>query len=171
MTVPSWFLTIVYWLHMMATVVWVGGLTSLSLLFIPSIKKILDYQKQAELINEIQKKFRPLGWFSLIVLSGTGLIQMSAHPKYGGFLAIDNQWAIAILFKHGIILILIASMAVINWGILPTMRKIALKQSIGKTIDLEEKLRLEKRERFLTLLNLGLSIIVLALTAWARSVS
>ncbi len=59
---------------MMATVVWVGGLTSLSLLFIPSIKKILDYQKQAELISEFQKKFQPLGWLSLIVLSGTGLI-------------------------------------------------------------------------------------------------
>ena len=171
MTVPSWFLTIVYWLHMMATVVWVGGLTSLSLLFIPSIKKVLDYQKQAELVNEIQKKFQPLGWLSLIVLSGTGLIQMSAHPKYGGFLAIDNQWAVAILLKHGIIALLIASMAVINWGILPAMKKIALKQSVGKHVDPVEKQRLEKRERLLIQVNLGLSIIVLALTAWARSVS
>jgi uncharacterized membrane protein len=171
MAIPSWFLTIIYWLHMMATVIWVGGLTSLSVLFIPSIKKVLDYQKQAELIIEIQKKFRPLGWFSLIVLSGTGLIQMSAHPKYGGFLAIDNQWALAILFKHGIIVLLIASMAMINWGILPAMRKIALRQSIGKTINTVEKQRLEKRERLLVRVNLGLSIIVLALTAWARSVS
>ena len=171
MTVPSWFLTIVYWLHMMATVIWVGGLTSLSLLFIPSIKKVLDYQKQADLVNEIQKRFQPLGWFSLIVLSGTGLIQMSAHPKYGGFLAIDNQWAVAILLKHGIIALLIASMAVINWGILPAMHKIALKQSVGKPVDPVEKQRLEKRERLLIQVNLGLSIIVLALTAWARSVS
>jgi uncharacterized membrane protein len=171
MTVPPWFLTIVYWMHMVATVVWVGGLSSFSLLFIPSIRKILDYQNQAELINEIQKKFQPIGWFSLVVLSGTGLIQMSAHPKYGGFLAIDNQWAVAIFLKHGIILLLIASMALINWGVLPGLRKIALKQSVGKNIDIEEKERLEKRERLLIRVNLILSFVVLALTAWARSVS
>ncbi len=96
---------------------------------------------------------------------------MSAHPKYGGFLAIDNQWAIAILLKHGIIGLLIVSMAVINWGIMPAMHKIALKQSVGKSIEPEEKRRLEKKERLLIQVNFGLSIIVLALTAWARSVS
>ena len=85
MGIPTWFLTIVYWIHMMATVVWVGGLTSLSLLFIPATKKVLNNQLQADLLKEIQRRFRPLSWLSLILLMGTGMIQMGSHPKYDLF--------------------------------------------------------------------------------------
>jgi len=156
---------------MTATVVWVGGLTSLSLLFIPAIKKVLNNQLQADLLNEVQRKFRPLSWLSLIILAGTGMIQMGTHPKYEGFLAIDNQWSIAIFIKHGMIVLLVVSMGLVNWGILPAMQKLALKQSVGKSINLEEKSRLEKQERTLIQINLVLSLLVLILTAWARTVS
>jgi uncharacterized membrane protein len=171
MNAPSWFLTIVYWIHITATVVWVGGLTSLSFLLIPAFKKVLSIQQQADLLNEFQRRFRPISWLALILLSGTGMIQMGSHPKYDGFLAIDNQWAIAIFIKHGLILLLIASMGLINWGILPAMQKLALKQSVGKTINMDEKNRLEKQERVLIQINLVLSLLVLILTAWARAVS
>ena len=36
MLVPGWALSVVYWLHMLATVIWIGGLAALTLLILPT---------------------------------------------------------------------------------------------------------------------------------------
>jgi protein-S-isoprenylcysteine O-methyltransferase Ste14 len=110
----------------------------------------------------------PIAWLCLAVLVATGLFQMSANPNYSGLLAIDNSWAVAILVKHLVIVGMVAASAYQTWGILPELRRIAMRQARG--LETPELVKLHKRETSLLTANLILAGIVLALTAVARSV-
>lgn len=170
MPAPAWGLTIVYWLHMLATVVWIGGLASLALLVLPAAGNLLDGAAYATFLEKLQRRFDPLSWFCLLMLVGTGMFQMSASPNYQGFLAVDNTWALAILLKHLAFFAMVAVSAWGTWGILPDLRRGVLRISAGKAPEqaTAEIQRLQARSLFLLRLNLALSFIVLAFTALAR---
>lgn len=168
MSNPSlWALTITYWLHMLATTVWIGSIATLVLLVLPVAKMKLAPLDYANLLEGLKRRIDPLAWLSLVVLLGTGMFQMSASPYYEGFLAITNTWARAILLKHVLFLIVIAVSAYLTWILIPAQRRLALLRSKGK--DTPEAERLENREIWLQRLNLILAILILGLTAIARS--
>lgn len=164
---PTWALTIAFWLHMLATVVWIGGLAALSILILPAARKALDAQAYAVLIESVQRRLDPVGWLCLLLLVATGLVQMSANPNYHGFLTINNQWAVAILIKHIIFAGMTGVSAYLTWGLLPALRRAALLQARGQTAAGAERMR--SQELLLLRLNLILGILVLALTAVARA--
>lgn len=169
MNTPAWGLIIAYWLHMLATVVWLGGLAALALIVLPSARRVLDLDQFAKLLDAIQHRLDPIAWLSLAVLVATGMFQMSANPNYSGFLAIDNRWAVAILIKHVVIGFMVVASAYQTWSVLPGLRRLALRQAKG--LDAPEMDRLRKRETTLLAANLVLAVVVLALTAMARSFS
>ncbi len=168
MQTPTWALTIAYWIHMQATVLWIGGLAVLSIVVIPAAHKSLDDEKYAVLLDALQRKLDPLAWFSAALLLGSGMLQMSASPQYKGFLAINSPWAGAILIKHLVFGLMVAFSAALTWGILPSLRRAAMKRARGQSAPEMENLR--RREKLLLQINLILGVIVLALTAFARSV-
>jgi uncharacterized membrane protein len=170
MTVPAWALSLAYWLHMLATVVWIGALASLTLLVLPAARRSLEAKHYADLIGQIHRRLDPLGWFSLLLLVGTGLIQMSANPSYYGFLAIDNRWAAAILIKHVLFLVMVVISAVMTWWLLPQLNRLALYQARSSDGEKSQAaLRLMRQETWLLRVNLSLGVLVLALTAIARA--
>ena len=101
-------LTLLYWLHMLATVAWLGSLSGLALIFLPAARKSLDLPTYALLLGRIQPRVQQIGWLSLVILGATGMFQMSANPNYHGFLSIDTPWAKAILTKHLAVLVMVA---------------------------------------------------------------
>lgn len=162
-------LTLAYWLHMLATVVWIGGLAALALFVLPAARKSLPHTAYTRFLTGLQARFQQVGWFSLAVLAVTGMFQMSAHPAYGGFLAIDNDWSVAILSKHLVIGLMVLVSAYMTWGVLPALQRAAMLQSL-KDEELSPQARtLQKREALILRINLVLSFLVLLLTAWARS--
>ncbi len=165
---PVLVMAFMYWLHMLATVTWIGGLASLALIVLPAAKRSLDANAYAALLGQIQTRLQQVGWLSLTVLGATGMFQMSASPHYSGFLAIENPWAVAIFGKHVAILVMVAVSVYSTWGLMPALRRLALLRVNGKKIDASEELRLDRQERWLLWLNLALSLVVLAFTAWAR---
>ncbi len=98
----------------------------------------------------------------------TGLFQMSAHPSYQGFLTIGNRWAAAILVKHLLVGVMVLLSGYLTWGLNPALQRLQLLQASGKEMGESEIKRLRQRETLLLRANLGLSIAVLAMTAWAR---
>jgi uncharacterized membrane protein len=169
MAAPSIALTIAYWLHMMATVFWIGSISAMSLVVIPAARSTLDPAGYRAFLSKLQSRVTPIGWFSLAVLATTGMFQMSSHPSYSGFLEISNSWAAAILIKHLVVGLMILTSAYLTWGILPALRRSSLLISAGRPISDIERRRLERREYWLLTANLVLSILVLGLTAWARA--
>jgi uncharacterized membrane protein len=168
METPSWALWLAYWLHMLATVVWIGGLAALAIFVLPAARRALDASAYAAFLAQLQRRFDPLGWFSLMVLAATGMFQMSASPNYQGFLAVENRWAVAILIKHLVFFGMAGLSAYITWGLMPKIRRLALRRAASGSLDVEAN-RLATQESRLLQINLLLGILVLALTAIARA--
>lgn len=166
--IPQWVLGLFYWAHMAATVVWVGGLVTLSILVLPVAHNTLADGDYLKLFSRLQQKLQWLGWLCLGTLIVTGLFQMSAHPSYQGFLTIGNRWATAILVKHLLVGVMVLLSGYVTWGLNPALQRLLLLQSTGKEIGHSEVKRLRQQEILLLRVNLGLSIAVLAMTAWAR---
>src|SRR5829696_947889 len=99
--IAPWILAFSYWLHMLATIVWVGGLALMALVVWPGARAVLGPGPEfAALIRRLQRQFSLMAWASLAVLTATGLTQMAANENYTGVLQIGNPWAVAILAKH-----------------------------------------------------------------------
>lgn len=169
MVPPDWALTLAFWLHMLATIAWIGPLAALALFLIPIGRRSLAPDDFADLLTEVQRRLDPLAWFSLVTLVATGLIQMSGNPNYEGLLSINNRWAAAILAKHVAFAGMIAVSAAMTWKVLPALRRAAFRRAHGKRRPEDEQAYVH--ESRLINLNLLLSLVVLALTALARTAS
>ncbi len=170
-TMPTWALTISYWIHLLATVIWLGGMVSVALFILPYVQNKLPLEDREPILSKLQGTLNSIGWFCLFLLAGTGMFQMSANPSYLGFLAIDNNWAIAILLKHIVIVVMVIAMGYLAWFVIPELKRISLRRQMGKEINLDELSNLRQKEKFILWTNLILAILVLIFTAWARSAS
>jgi len=167
---PTWVLTIVYWLHMLATVVWVGGLAAMAVLVLPTARKSLSPEAYSAFLGPLQQRLQWLGWMSLAVLTATGMFQMSASPNYEGVLAIKNAWAVAILLKHIAIGGMVLISAYLTWILGPELSRLALRQAQKGGVTPAEAEKYRRKQQQIFWINLTLAVVVLALTAWARSV-
>ena len=87
-------------LHLLATVIWLGGLFLLTLLVWPETRRSLAGNPQRyRLLGRLRKRFQPLTWLSLAVLIVTGVFQMTADAHYEGMLQFGSPWSRAILLK------------------------------------------------------------------------
>ncbi|MFZ5857098.1 MAG: CopD family protein [Chloroflexota bacterium] len=166
-TPPIWALTLVYWLHMLATVAWIGGIVSISILVLPAAHKSLKPADLLAFIEAIQKRLEPLAWFSLGLLIATGLFQLSANSHYNGFFDVSTQWSLAILIKHGLVVVMVVVSAVQTWEVLPAIRRTLMRRDKGASE--EEIVKLQTREERLLRMNFILSILILGATALARA--
>jgi len=148
-------------------VIWIGGLVAVVVLVLPAAQKTLHLDDYATFLGNLQRRLDPLAWLSLAVLLATGLFQMSANTNYEGFLSISNRWAASMLVKHILFIGMIAISAYMTWGILPALRRIAIKRT--RSIDTDSIKLLQKRETLLLRTNLVLGVLILGLTALARA--
>ena len=158
-------LAAIYWLHMLATVTWIGSLAAINLLFLPASTRALKPVDQLSLISALQKRLEPLAWFCMGILLVTGLFQLSTSPHYNGFLSVSTQWSLAILVKHGVAVLMVVVSAIQTWEVLPAVQRILL---IKDKANESELARLQKRETLLLRINLLLSALILGATALAR---
>jgi uncharacterized membrane protein len=166
MVIPEWALLLSFWLHMAATVAWLGGLAALALVVIPSAKKSLSRHDFASWLTALNQRLDPIGWFSLGILVFTGLLQMDASPNYAGFLTLSNAWAVAICLKHIVFFGMIGVSGYLTWGVAPAMRRAAFSRGAKQGNN-----RLDfwlRRFQLLIGVNLGLGLLILVFTALAR---
>jgi len=164
MPIPNWALLLSFWLHMLATVVWVGGLAALSLFVLPALRRTLKPSEFAAWLTALNKRLDPLGWLCLGLLTFTGLIQMDANPSYIGLLAVTNPWSQAIFLKHIAFAGMIAVSAYSTWVIAPSLQRAAISRTRGKGMNNRTLGSLQS----LIQTNFFLGILILVFTALAR---
>jgi uncharacterized membrane protein len=164
---PAWALALTYWLHLLATVSWVGSLAGVSFLVLPAMKRSLEPETQLIFIEAMQKRLEPIAWFSMTLLVLTGLFQMSVNPHYDGFISVSTQWSVAILTKHLLGIVMVVVSAIQTWEVIPAIRRAIVRSKKSKNA--EELDGLRRREVFLLRMNFGLSILILLATAFARA--
>jgi putative copper export protein len=166
---PPLLLALSYFLHLIGTLLWVGGLLILLGLVMPAARKTLTDNPQLDsFYNRLRKRFFPLTNLSLALLLFTGLIQMSANPNYDGMLQFDNDWSKAILFKHIAFFGMIILGLVMQYSVTPSLERTAMLVNRGKG-DVTQLARLRRRENRLAWATLFLGIAALAFTAWATA--
>jgi len=150
-----------YFLHLIATVIWIGGMAMNALVIYPRFKGDAA-------IGDINRRTHPIAMIAMATLWFTGLNQMAINPNYKGFLTISNVWSIAILSKHIFVIVMMAVSAYSLWVIAPELKRSGLLQAKGK-LNGDRVTLLLAREAWLNQFNLMCGIIVLFLTAVARS--
>ncbi len=158
-------LAVIYWLHMLATVVWIGSLAAINILVLPASHRTLNLGDQLSLISALQKRLEPLAWFCMGILLVTGLFQLSTSPHYDGFLSFSTQWSFAILVKHGFAVLMVVVSAIQTWEVLPAIHRTLMKKEKAEETELA---KLQNKELLLLRINLALSALILGATALAR---
>jgi len=95
-------ISLCYWLHALATVVFIGHFVMLAGIYMPALSK------NGTVLSEISKRSRPWMYASLIVFMVTGIYLMLIDPNYQGIGNFSNFWAVTMLIKHILILGMIA---------------------------------------------------------------
>ncbi len=163
-------LAISLFFHILATVVWIGGLLITVLLVWPEVNRALQESPALyRLLSRLRNRFKPLSNISLAVLVVTGLFQMTADPNYNGFLNFDNTWSRVILFKHIAVIGMVISGVLLQYGVAPALERASLRRERG-TGDPAEWAALRRREVWLTRLNVLLGLVILGCSAWATSI-
>lgn len=166
-TPPVWALALTYWLHLLATVSWIGSLAAISFLVLPAMQRSLNPETQLVFIEAMQKRLEPIAWFSMSLLVLTGLFQMSVDPHYDGFVSVSTQWSLAILTKHVLGIVMVVVSAIQTWEVIPAIRRAIIRAK--KSLNAEELEFLRRREILLLRVNFGLSILILLATAFASA--
>jgi uncharacterized membrane protein len=166
-TIPLWVLALSYWIHLLATVTWLGGLVMMSVVAWPAVR---DRIMEADQWVQLQRKFTPWANASLVILWPTGFLQMTADRNYDGFLAFDSLWAQAILIKHIAVIAMMVFALYIQWRIHPALSRIALLEKKRPQMAIAERKKLANQEVRLVRLNLICAAAVLLFTAVATAI-
>ena len=151
-------------LHLLATVVWIGGIAMILLVILPSAKATLESAPMVKrLMKEISKRFTPMANISILVLIATGIVIAHYEKNFIGLLEFNKPWNVIMLLKH----FLVALMIIIHF-----YRGLILNPKIGRLsskINESKVAKLQKISLDLVKSNLVLGMIVLVLTGISSS--
>ncbi|NQT57032.1 MAG: CopD family protein [Desulfobacteraceae bacterium] len=155
-----WILALSHFIHVMATVVWIGGILITLLVILPGSKTALESQPMVgKLMKEVAKRFTPMANISILMLIATGIIIFYYDKNYTFLLDLGNRWNVVIGLKH----FFVATMIIIHFyrGLIlnPKIERFSSQPNENRTSTLK-KISLD-----LVKINFALGIIVLLLTA------
>ncbi len=143
------------WIHLVATVIWIGGITFIIFIAIPSCKQVLGAEA-GKVMGEISKRFTPLANYSIGLLVITGVALASLDKEFSELKIFENNWTMTPILKHLFILVMI---------IIHFYRGLVLAPKITRTATDTEKATLQKLSLNLVKVNFGLGLMVLLLSA------
>lgn len=162
-----WVLAISYWIHLLATIVWMGGILVMMFIAWPALQR--GSLKANQWLN-FQRRFLPWINASLVILLITGFYQMTNDRNYTGFLSVDSTWAWAILLKHITYGAMVIIMVVVQAYLYPAMARLSLLAKKRPDLAASKYKKLQRQEIRLLRLNLLCAAAVLLFTAVATAV-
>ena len=154
--------TLIDWLHIMATVIWIGGMFTNMVILRPVMVKTLAPADAGKFMGALMKRFRVVVYASIVLLGVTGIPLKIINENYISIINFENNWEIVSFIKHvcyGILVIL----AVYMFEVLsPRMAKLAPK---GPSPEMKA---LQKRQVLLGGLAFLSAIVILVLSSLMR---
>ena len=93
-----------FWLHSVATVIFIGHHLLFSLIYLPAFAKNQENPVNGTILSEISKRSRVWMYTSLAVFIITGIYLMCVDPSYLGIGNFKNVWSVMMLVKHILIM-------------------------------------------------------------------
>jgi uncharacterized membrane protein len=145
-----------YWIHLVATVLWIGGILFIIFIAIPSSKQVLGAES-GKLMGEISKRFTPLANYSIVLLFVSGIVLAGLNKQFSVVRTLESNWTMALTLK----LVLFFSMTAIHF-----YRGLVLAPKIMRTATQTEKAALQNLSINLVKVNLTLGFSVLLLSVF-----
>lgn len=158
-------LSVLNWLHLVAVVVWIGGMVTNYLTLLPSARESLEPPVMGRLMGSMMRRSRRLVYASIIVLLVVGVIMMLLNKEYLGLLDFGSFWSAVLLIKHIFIGILVIVVIYVFEVLAPKVGRVAAK---GPSPELAQLQKLQQR---VGIAGLIVASIVLLLTAVITAVS
>ena len=150
------------WLHILAAIVWIGGMVFFALVAVPVIRRGECRSDAPALIRLAGIRFRAIGWTCIAVLVATGILNL-AYQGTGW----ENIWFGGIWQgPQGLILVLKLSLVVVVIGLSVVHDFLIGPQSAQASVTepgSPNTLRLSRWARWLARLNLLLSLAIVFL--------
>jgi uncharacterized membrane protein len=153
------------WLHLLATVAWIGGIVINVFILSPAAKESLEPPMMMRLWGGIMKRFKKMVYVCMAVFIGTGIVMMFMNSAYGDSFDFGDTWTLFLVIKHVLVLVLIIMGIYMFQGVFPKLKKLAAK---GPSPALAKA---EKQQRVVATVNLILGILILAATAVNGAIS
>ena len=143
-----------YWLHLIVTVIWIGGIAFILFIAIPSAKQVLGTEA-GKLMNEISKRFTPIANYSIVLLIVSGVVLTAVNKQFSGIGSFGNSWSLGLIMKH----VFVLGMVSVHF-----YRGLVLAPRIARTEPASEKASLQKLSLNLVKVNFCLGLVVLLLS-------
>ena len=158
----DWILVLSYWVHLLATIIWVGGIALMALVALPALKR---GQLESNQWLQLQKQFSAWANGSFLLLLISGFIQMTADVNYTGLFVLDSTWAWAMLAKHIAFAVMVLLMAYMQFSLYPAMERVKVLAEKRPSLAQSQQEHLSKQESRLLWLNVAVAAMVLFFTA------
>lgn len=140
-----------HWAHLIATVIWIGGIIFVLFVAMPSAKQVLG-SDAGKLMGEISKRFTPIVNYSIIFLVVTGVILTVFNKQLSGIENAENSWTLILIVKH----VLVLGMVGVHF-----YRGLILAPKLIRTEPSEQKASLQRLSLNLVKVNFYLGLLVL----------
>jgi uncharacterized membrane protein len=140
-------------LHLLATVSWIGGIIFMNFVLVPS-QAAISPEQRGKLFGAVVKRFLILVWGSVIVLIITGLYKT---PEQFLFYP-ESRFGLWLTVKHAAIILMIIFGLIITFVVSPKLRTLAPKPGEQPSA---EFVNAQKNMSLIARTNMVLGIIVL----------
>jgi uncharacterized membrane protein len=103
-TMSNILISLSYWLHSLATVIFIGHYLLLALIYLPALSKQESINNAGAILSEFSKRSRVWLYISLLIFIITGTYLTFIDQNYLGLGNFGNPWAVLMLVKHILIL-------------------------------------------------------------------
>jgi len=146
------------WLHILAAVIWIGGMLFLSLVAVPILRQVDSPLLRADLFRKMAWRFRRLVWICLAVLILTGIVNVA----YYGDTTSGSPYLKVLGIKLGLVAVLVTMGVAHDFIIGP---RAARAQSRDGLLPTGADLLMVQLAPWVGRLNLLLGVIILVLAA------
>lgn len=103
------------WLHTVAFVIAWGFYGVLARMIVPGLAKSLDLAAQTRALAQIERRALPFVLFSIVLFAITGTYLLVTNPAYHGLGNFSTTWALLMLVKHGLVIVLVGLGVLIDY--------------------------------------------------------
>jgi len=150
---------ILRWIHLVATVSWIGGMFTNLIIYIPAVGKTLEPPAAGKLMGTVMKRFRVMVYLSMAVFLISGILLGSLDLNSGESISSRNEMVVILIFKiplYSLMLIL----AIVSFEVVaPRAARIAAD---GPSARLQ---KVQKSQKIMAIIGFLLGLIILALSA------
>jgi uncharacterized membrane protein len=147
------------WMHLIATVAWIGGMFTNFFIYMPAVGKTLEPPVAGKLMGAVMKRFRAMVYISMVVFLISGILLGYLELNSGASISSRNALVGILIFKIPLYILMVI-LAIVAFEVVAP--KVARMTAEGPSTRLQKALRSQK---ILAVIGFLLGLIILALSA------